>query len=338
MLSNQQFYYRTIRRCVSAFGTLFKDILILKYTNDGTFTELDRHRVGLSYGGKEAFLTRLQGAPDLPAPIQVKLPTMSFELNTIRYDASRKLQSQIQNFQKVSGNNSSVYNQYTGVPYNLNFNVQIYVRNIEDGLQIIEQILPYFNPDYTLTMDFVDGMSISKNVPIILDSIDLNSEYQGSMAEEVRIVIWTLNFTMQTYLFGPTYTGGIIKQATANTFYYGGAYDTTALVLSTANTPRGNFTLGEAVYQGHDITSANAIGVVANWNYAGGQLAVSSIQGQFKANANAKGALSGASVKVNTVPADVKLVSIVTTPVPNTANIGDDFGFLTTITEFPNIT
>lgn len=337
MLSGQHFYYRTIRRCVTAFGTLFKDIILVKYTNTVNFSEIDRRVIGLSYGGKDNFLTRLLSLPDLPSPVEIVLPTMSFEISSIQYDPTRKLQSQLQNFKKVSGSNSSVYNQYMGVPYNIGFNLEIYVRNVEDGLQIVEQILPYFNPDYTLTMDFVDGMDIKKNVPITLDSVNIDSQYQGDAKSEERILIWTLNFTVQTYFFGPTYTGGIIKTATANTFFYADSSGS-AVVLNVANTPLGNFMMGETVYQGTSLPNANAVGEVANWNPSGGTLTLSNIQGKFTTNANVHGALSAGSVNVASVPADTKLASIVVTPNPTTANIGDDFGFTTVITEFPNIT
>jgi hypothetical protein len=337
MLSGAHFYYRHMRRSVTAFGTLFKDIVLVKYTNDVNFKEIDRRVVGLSYGGKDNFMTRLYSAPDLPLPVEIVLPTMSFELLGMEYDSSRKQQSQLQTFNKVSGINNSVRTQYTGVPYNLKFDLQIYARHVEDGLQIVEQILPYFNPEYTLTMDFVDDMSLKRNVPVILDNVIVDSQYQGDAKQEERILIWTLNFTMQTYFYGPITSGGLIKTATANTFFYADGSQS-ALVLTTANTPFGNFQVGETVYQGNSVPNANATGVVAAWNPSGGQLTISGIQGKFTTNANIHGALSSGSVNVITIPQDTKLVSIVVTPNPPSANLGDDFGFTTSIKEFPNIT
>ena len=338
MLSNQHFYYQTVRRNVVTFGTLFKDITLVKYNADNR-SEIDRRVVPLTYAGKENYLNRLLNTPDLPATIEMVLPAMSFELTGLAYDPNRKLQSGLQNFAKVSGSNSSVYNQYVGTPWNLNFALNIYIRNIDDGLQIVEQILPYFNPDYTLTMSFIDEMSIVKNIPVILDTVQMDTQYEGAAEDTERRLVWTLNFTMQTYFYGPVYTGGIIKQATANTFYFAdNAADQSALVLTTANTPLGGFKLGEVVYQGTSLAQANAIGTVSNWNYKSGQLAVTITQGKFVANANVYGALSSGSVEILSVPKDLQLVKDVETIKPATANITDDFGFVTTITEFPKIT
>lgn len=336
MLSGQHFYYQTIRRNVASFGTIFKDITLVKY-NKTTRAEISRVVIPIEYEGKENWVSRLYALPDLPAVIEKKLPAMSFNITSFEYDAARKLQSGLQNFNRISGTNSSIANQWMGVPYNLRFELSIYVRNMEDGLQIVEQILPYFTPDYTLTMDFVDGMGIVKNIPITLDQVSFSNEYQGDAKTEERIIIWTLNFNMQTYLFGPTYTGNVIKQATANTFYYAeSATANTPLILTTANTAFGNFQSGEIVYQGDNIPNAIAIGTVLNWNFGGSQLALINVTGDFDVGANVKGGVSAASVNVIAIPSDQLLSSIVVTPNPPTANLGDDFGFTTSISEWPD--
>ena len=297
--------------------------------------------VPLVYGGKEDYTLRLGSLPDLPAAVDLNLPTIAFSLMGIEYDPQRKLQSQLQNFMKTT-NNTSVNHQYNGVPYNLKFELSFTVRNIEDGTQIVEQILPWFNPDYTLTMDFVDTMNIAKNVPIILDNVSWVNDYEGVAKDKLRNIVWTLNFTMQTYFFGPTYTGGLIKTATANTFYYAAAAGDTIsyLNLTLANSGLLSYKPGETVYQGSNLPLANAVGVVTNFVTSNTQaiLTISNVQGKFVPGINVHGALTAASWNITTVPADVKLVSVKETVTPPSANIGDDFGFTTTITEFPNIT
>jgi T4-like virus Myoviridae tail sheath stabiliser len=315
---------------------LFKDIVLVKY-NANTRVEIDRITVPIEYVGKENWLARLYALPNLPAVIEKKLPTMSFEITSLEYDAARKQQTGLQNFNRISGSNSSVNNQYIGVPYNLRFELSIYVRNMEDGLQIVEQILPYFTPNYTLTMDFVDGMGIVKNIPITLDQVSFANQFQGDAKVEERIIIWTLNFNMQTFLFGPTYTGNIIKQATANTFYYGETPTANGfIVLTTSNTPFGNFKAGEIVYQGFNIPDANATGTVIAWNAGGFQLAIGNVIGTFVVGSNVKGSSSAASANVLAAPTDALLSTIVVVPNPVTANLGDDFGFTTTITDWPD--
>jgi hypothetical protein len=297
--------------------------------------------VPLVYGGKEDYALRLGSLPDLPAAVDLNLPTIAFSLMGLEYDPQRKLQSQLQNFMKTT-NNTSVNHMYNGVPYNLKFEVSFVVRNIEEGTQIVEQILPWFNPDYTLTMDFVDTMNVVKNVPIILDNVSWVNDYEGTAKDKLRNITWTLNFTMQTYFYGPVYTGGLIKQATANTFYYSeGAGDTISYMdLTLANTGLLTYKPGETVYQGHNLPLANAVGVVANFRTSNSTaiLSISNVQGKFTPGINVHGALTNASWNVVAVPADVKLVSIKEVVTPPSANIGDDFGFTTTITEFPNIT
>ena len=343
MLSSQAFYYQIMRRNVISFGTIFKDIMLVKYNADNR-TEIDRRIVPLIYMPKENYITRLNSnyTNDLPAKVEITLPSMSFEITNLVYDSTRKQQSGLQQFSRVSGTNSRVQTQYMGVPYNLGFELNIYIRNIDDGLQIIEQILPFFNPEYTLTMDFVDIMGITKNVPLIIDNVNMNDTWEGDGTAEERRLVWTLNFTMQTYFFGPVSNGGgLIKTATVNLHSFGATTggvqaDLSVLQLTTANTPRGNFAVGETVYQGPDLPDANAIGSVVSWNYKSGQLSLSLIQGTFTVNSNVHGAWSGGSVLVTTVPTTSILADIVVTPNPPSANIGDDFGYVTSITESPN--
>jgi hypothetical protein len=336
MLGYDPYYFQTIRRNVVVFGNIFKDITLVKY-NATSRAEIDRRTVPLVYTGKENYLTRLATLPTLPAPVELVLPSMSFIITSLVYDATRKLQSNLQNFNQQDGTNSSVNTQYMGVPYNLGFELDIYIRNIDDGLQILEQILPFFNPDYTLTMSFIDEMNIVRNVPLILNNAQIPTEFEGAANETERRLVWTLNFTMQTYLFGPVSSGPVITTATANTIYFSqGLEDEEALTLTTSNTPFGNFALGETVYQGTSLPTANAVGTVSNWNYTSGQLTVTIVSGEFVPDQNVHGVNNNASVNVIDVPDQLILVTDVETVTPANANINSDFGFITTITEFPD--
>lgn len=338
MLSSTHFYYQTIRRSVVAFGNLFKDIVLVRYSNDVSRNEIDRQTVPLVYGGKEDYWIRTQANPELPAAADLNLPSASFSMVGIDYDATRKQQSLLQNFQKDSINNTGVSTQYLPVPYNLKFTLWVYVRNIEDGTQIIEQILPWFNPDYTLSMNFVDDMNLTRNVPVLLTDISWDNEYEGVAKDTMRSVIWTLNFTMPIYFYGPINDGGkIIRTSTANILNYvtGTSESPPFTQLNLSDAGLLSYTTGETVYQGLNLPNASATGKVVD--YSGNTLTITDVRGAFVPNANIHGSLSAASWNVVAVPLSTNLASIVVTPVPADANIGDDFGFSTQITEFPEI-
>src|SRR5260221_11431617 len=161
MLNHEPFYFRTVRKTIVAFGNLFKDITLIKYTTD-TQTEQSRITVPISYSSKENFITRLLDNPGLAKAVEITLPRMSFEMIGIQYNAARKLSAFNSSFIKTTG--SAVKQQYQGVPYDLRFQLYIYVRNIEEGTQIVEQILPFFNPDYTLSVNQVPEMGITRDV------------------------------------------------------------------------------------------------------------------------------------------------------------------------------
>lgn len=332
MLSNQHFYHRTIRRNVIAFGTLFKHIQMVTYDKDTT-TEIDRVTVPLTYAGKEDYITRLLGNPDLHKETQIDLPRMSFEMTDISYDSSRKLSSYLSSFSQIPGQ-AGAYQQYIGTPYNLGFELNLYVRNVEDGTQIVEQILPYFNPDYTLSMVFVDSMGIAKDVPIILESIRYDPSYQGMSDAATRILTWTLTFKMKTFFFGPIISGSIIRTSTANTYLYNTSQlDNIEMFLNPNGF--GSFKLGETVYQGTSLPDATATADVLAWDSISGKLVVTNAVGNFQANANVHGTISSASHNANTISTHDKLLdSIVITPNPFDANLNNDFGFTEVNTEY----
>ena len=215
MLSAGNFYWGTIRKCIVAFGNMFNNIEIDRKNSAGNVVQAIK--VPLAYAPRQKFLARID---QLPNPeernVQITLPRMSFELVKISYDPTRKLALTQKNVTTNSYNNT-LTRQYTPVPYNININLYIYVKNSDDGLQIIEQILPYFNPDFNLSIKAVPAMKITHDVPIILDDVSFTDNYDGDFNDR-RAIIWTLQFTLKTNFYGPTSNQGYITKAIANIY------------------------------------------------------------------------------------------------------------------------
>ena len=206
----QQFYHETMRKIVVSFGTLFNNIQIVRKNSTGTIVQ--SMKVPLAYGPQQKFLARLNNDPALGAKVAVTLPRLGFEMTGITYDPTRKL-NRVQKFRKVksSGDDSGKLDtQYMPVPYNIEFTLYAMAKNSDDALQIVEQILPYFQPDYTLTVNDMADMGIKRDVPIILNSVSYEDNYQGDFTER-RAIIYTLGFTAKFYLYGPVTSAGVIK-------------------------------------------------------------------------------------------------------------------------------
>ena len=204
----QQFYHETIRKVVVSFGTMFNDIHLVRKDNDGKV--IQSMKVPLAYGPRQKFLVRLAEDPDLTKQVAVTLPRIGFEIQNLEYDSARKL-SRVQKFKQVKGaNTKQLDTQYMPVPYNLGLELYILSKNSDDALQIVEQILPYFQPDYTLTINDMADMSIKRDIPIILNSIGYEDDYQGDF-ETRRALIYTLSFTAKFYLYGPVTSSKVIK-------------------------------------------------------------------------------------------------------------------------------
>jgi len=210
----QVFYHDTLRKYVILFGTLFNDVYISK--GDGTNTT-QTIKVPISYGPKQKFLTRLEQDPNLNKPVAIQLPRMGFELLDISYAAERKLPT----VNKISVVNASNPNkltyQYMPVPYDLNFDLHIMVKQARDGTRILEQILPFFTPEWTATLNLDSTMQHKYDVPVILNSVKSEDTYTGNFMER-RAITWTLSFTMKGYIFGPTRSQKIIKNTGINLY------------------------------------------------------------------------------------------------------------------------
>lgn len=197
MLGHIPFYHETIRRCVVVFATIFNEITIQKRGAGDTNTApvIEQVKVPLAYGPKEKFLARLEADPAINRPVAITLPRMGFELTAMQYDPSRKLKTT----GKRWANTSYVFNP---VPYNLYFQLSVMTKGTDDGSQILEQILPFFTPEFTNRVQLVDETGEKANIPLVLTSVSSEDTYQGGFMER-RALIWTLNFTMYSEFFGP---------------------------------------------------------------------------------------------------------------------------------------
>ena len=209
------YYHEIIRKTIIGFGTLFNGIYVKHKTQEGVAAQ--EMKVPLAYGPSQKFLARLEQQPDLNKMIAITLPRMSFEMTDISYDATRK-SGITQTFKAVDNRDDNMKKVYMPVPYNLGFELSILSKLNDDALQIIEQILPYFQPAFNLTVDLVEAIGEKRDIPIQLNSVSFQDDYEGDYATR-RALIYTLQFSAKTYLFGPVAESseGLIKKVIVDT-------------------------------------------------------------------------------------------------------------------------
>ncbi len=195
---------------------MFNNIHIDRRNGTGDITQT--LRVPLAYSPKQKFLARIAAQPQsFEQSFETYLPRIGFEMSGIQYDPARRV-SLIQQNRALNGTSTTSLNaQYAPTPYNIAMTLYVYTKNQDDGLQIIEQILPYFNPDYNLSLNAIPAMGIKNDLPIILDSVNYEDEYEGDFSQR-RAIVWTLNFTMKLNFYGPINNKGIIRTTNVNTF------------------------------------------------------------------------------------------------------------------------
>jgi len=196
----EYFYHEILRKTVIAFGSLFNNVSI-KHKNDSDQT-VSVIKVPLAYGPTQKFLARINQSPDLNRPVQITLPRMSFEFTGLTYDSSRKSTTTQTFTAKSEVDGKEIKKVYLPVPYNMQFELSIMAKLNDDALQIVEQILPYFQPAYTMTVELVDLINEKRDIPVILENITMQDDYEGDFTTR-RVLIYTLRFTAKTYLFGP---------------------------------------------------------------------------------------------------------------------------------------
>ena len=208
----EYFYNEILRRTIISFGTLFNAITI-KQTNSSD-SIVNTIRVPLAYGPTQKFLARLEQQADLNKSTSITLPRMSFEFIGMTYDPSRKVSTTQQYTVKDPDDGSESKKIYMPVPYNMQFELSIMSKLNDDALQIVEQILPFFQPSYNLTVELVESIQEKRDIPVILENITMQDDYEGDFTTR-RVLLYTLRFTAKTYLFGPatSATKDIIKKA-----------------------------------------------------------------------------------------------------------------------------
>jgi hypothetical protein len=264
--------------------------------------------------------------------IQITLPRLSFEMSGMTYDASRKLNT---NLKQIGVVNNELVSQYNPVPYNFDFNLYLYVRNVEDATQILEHIIPFFTPDYTIKLNLIPELGIVKEVPIILNSTTSDIRYEGDRESETRTIIWTLNFTVKGFIFGPTSElGSIIKTSITNIY---NDISPTDVVYFNMTTPGvGNYQIGEVVYQGFTYQNNTASAKVVAWN--NNQLQLTNIQGNFVSNQPIYGMNTNANYTFSSYSTlgelPTEFAKIVVQPNPTSANANSEYTYTKTITEY----
>ena len=208
------FYHQTSRKMVVGFGTLFNSLEVQRTNSSDEVTEVIK--IPLSYGPKDKMLTRISGDPNLNPKVALTVPRMGFELLSMTYDGTRKLNTMGRTV-KGGSTAQTLKKQFNPVPYNWEFSLYIFVKNAEDGTQILEQILPFFTPDFTFSMTLISSMSIKHDIPLILNSVTSEDTYEGDFATR-RSIIWTLSFTMKGYLYPNIVDNyAVIKDVTVDT-------------------------------------------------------------------------------------------------------------------------
>ena len=332
----EYFYNEILRRTIIGFGTLFN---ALEIKQDGSSL-----RVPLAYGPTQKFLARIEQSPDLNKPMAITLPRMSFEFTGLTYDPSRKVTTTQTFTAKDKDDSSETKTTYMPVPYNMAFELSIYTKLNDDALQIVEQILPYFQPAYNLTIELVDQIKEKRDVPIVLESVTMQDDYEGDFSTR-RVLYYTLRFTAKTYLFGPTSSASknIIKRSTVS--YLSGTDTTNSrreLTYSATARALKSYVDNVVTNLAADVTAtqktievADASGIKANkYIFIGDEeLFVKSKNGN---TLNVDRGRDNTKPEKHVSGAEVKGIDYSTTTIPSVGTIGvdsaliedgDDFGF-----------
>ena len=250
----EYFYNEILRRTIISFGTLFNNISIKH--EDSSDNVVSVVKVPLAYGPTQKFLARINQSPDLNKPFAITLPRMSFEFTGLTYDPSRKVTTTQQFKVKDPNDGTETKKSYMPVPYNMQFELSIMSKLNDDALQIVEQILPYFQPAYNLTVELVESIREKRDIPVVLENITMQDDYEGDFSQR-RVLLYTLRFTAKTYLFGPTSsaTKDVIKKASIS-YLTGTDITNTTREVTYSSEPRAikNYTGDVATQLTNDIT------------------------------------------------------------------------------------
>lgn len=310
---------QAIRKTTVAFASLFKDIPFIKYDDNGN--EVEKIKVPIIYGDKEKYVKRQDISHE---KVQITLPRIEYGLVETVYDPSRRTNQA--NKLTGCGSNGTVYVN-SPLPYNFNFEIVIYTRNVEDANQIMEYILPFFYPDFNMKLNFVPEAGIIKNVPITFTGESDAEDSTGSYDEPIRSVFRTLNFTARSFIFQPPKYYKPILQAETNVYIpsTGNEY-----ILGTGN---GMFILGESVFQGSSYDRASGTGIVESWDANNKKLKINITNGKFIANSTISNLRSTVTYNIVSTPNSGLVFNSVITPVPDTYPVDGPYDYNIIITE-----
>ncbi len=211
----RSFYHGTLRKYVIVFGNMFNGIYVQRFDSSGA--RIQNLKVPIAYGPKEKFLVRISQDPALDQEVAISLPRIGFEMTGLNYASNRKLPSTIKHSKVDTTDSTKLKTQYIPVPYDIQFTMSVFVRNADDGTQILEQILPYFQPEWTNNMKLIPELDLTYDVPCILNDVSVEDTYEGDFSTR-RALIWNLNFTMKGFVFGPISTNGTIRRTNIRFF------------------------------------------------------------------------------------------------------------------------
>jgi hypothetical protein len=326
----EYFYHEILRKTVIGFGTLFNNIEVRQTNSQKEVISVIK--VPLAYGPIQKFLARVEQQPNLNSPIQITLPRMSFEFTGLSYDTARKLTTTQTFLSKSVTDGTDIRKTYMPVPYNMDFELSIMTKLNDDMLQIIEQILPYFQPSYALTINLIDAIGEKRDIPIVLENVTMEDDYEGDYTTR-RALIYTLKFVAKVYLFGPVSSGAskdIIKKVSLG-FISGDSQSTTRdLTYSTTPIATKDYTGGAITTLSKDVelgttaievTDASNIPVNSYFTLNNETLYVSNKSGN---TLNVIRGSYGTTISNHVSGTEVKLI----TEADNSLiEFGDDFGF-----------
>lgn len=291
------FYHQTSRKMVVGFGTLFNTLEVQRTDSSGDVTEVIG--IPLSYGPKDKMLTRISADPNLNPKVALTVPRMGFELTSMTYDGARKLNTMNRN---VAKGTTGLKKQFNPVPYNWEFSLYIFVKNAEDGTQILEQILPFFTPEFTVSMTLISSMSVKHDIPLVLNSVTSEDTYEGDFATR-RSIIWTLSFTMKGFLYPNIVDNAkVITDVTVDTHLMSGAVSAEPVYIISEDSTA--YTTNNLILNSHEVDDATRIRILSE--------------------ASQEAASAGATVsRANVVPVDTNALE------------DDDFGFSETFSFYP---
>ena len=329
----EYYYHEILRRTIIGFGTLFNGIEIKHEDSDDNVASVIK--VPLAYGPTQKFLARLQQSPDLNKPVQVTLPRMSFEFVGLQYDGSRKVTTTQTFKSETVGVATAIRKTFMPVPYNMSFELTVLTKLNDDMLQIVEQIVPYFQPAFNLSVDLVSTIGEKRDIPVVIENITMEDDYEGDFTTR-RALIYTFRFTAKTYLFGPVGSRAegskdLIKKSTIG-YISGGSTKTPSRDITYSVVPRATkaYDANVTTTLGTDIAADTTVFDVADASgIAENTFVIIDSESMFvdKKSGNKLIVRRGEDGTTPTAHVTGAGINLITTTTNDLIEIGDDFGF-----------